>query len=132
MLDRLEVELSAYFLLPFFESVITKLNNFSAFNTHHVIVVLVAEDMLISDVPLAAHRLFDHPAIGQQRDQAIDGSQGDPFFPFLQTVIEGLDIEVLVEREDLAQDRPPLGGELQSLCPEIFGEFFFRYVHRNY
>jgi hypothetical protein len=90
-----------------------------------VTVMFVAIDVLIVEMAVLEIDLFNQSAVDEEGDGPIEGGLGDRFSFIPQTEVEFIHVEVIVDGENLINDRLTLRCIAQPLFPDIFPKFLY-------
>ena len=85
--------------------------------------MLVAIDVLIVEVPVLEIDLLDQSAVNEEGDGPVEGGLGDSFFLVSQSQKELIHVEMIVDREDLIDNRLPFRRVAQPLFLDVFSKF---------
>jgi hypothetical protein len=120
----------AHAVLKTLDPFVRKLYRPTASGADHVIVMLVAEDMLVVTVFLRGMNFPKKTAFYKKRERAVDARSRDTHPPTPQAVRNVVRLEVLVNAENLSQDELPLRRTLQPLtCNELAKHLLFGCFH---
>jgi len=106
------------------DSVICKLNDPSAADTSEVTVMFVAIDVLIVEMAVLEIDLLNQSAVDEEGDGPVQGGLGDPLLLVPQPQEELIHIEVIVDREDLIDNRLPFRRVAEPLFLDVFAKLF--------
>jgi hypothetical protein len=102
--------------------IICKLNDPSAADTSEVTVMFVAIDVLIVEMAVLEIDLFNQSAVDEEGYGPVQGGLGDPFFLVPQSQKELIHVEVIVDSEDLINDRLPFRRVAEPLFLDVFSK----------
>jgi hypothetical protein len=88
--------------------IICKLNDSAAVDTTKVAVMLVTIDVLIVEVAVLEIDLLNQSTFNKEGDGPVEGGLGDSLLFVPQTQKEIIHVEVIMDREDLLDNRFPL------------------------
>lgn len=88
--------------------------------------IFVSIDVFIIEAASIEINRLDEPAFDEKGDSPVQGCLGDPFSLVPQSQKKSIHIEVVVNREDLLNDRLPLRRPSKPLCLDIFPKFINR------
>jgi hypothetical protein len=104
--------------------IICKLNDPSAAHASEVTVMFVAIDVFIVEMPVLEIDLLNQSAVDEERDGPVEGGLGDPLLLVPQPQEELIHIEVIVDREDLIDNRLPFRRVAEPLFLDVFAKLF--------
>jgi hypothetical protein len=108
----------ADFDLASFEQRIVKLDHAAAGGADQVVVVGVTADVLVVVVIFAEVDAAHHARFDEQLERPIDGGAGDLDALLLHFEEQLIGVEVVVNGEDLSDERGSFSGELEALTLE--------------
>lgn len=100
-----------------------KLDDPPAAYASQVAVMLVTIDMFIVEMAVLEIDLLDKAAFDEEGDGPVQGGLGDPLFLVPQPQEELIHVEVVVDSENLLDDRFPLRRVAKPLFFDVFPKF---------
>jgi len=104
--------------------IICKLNDPAAAHASEVTVLFLAIDVFIVEMPVLEIDLLNQSAVDEERDGPVEGGLGDPLLLVPQPQEELIHIEVIVDREDLIDNRLPFRRVAEPLFLDVFAKLF--------
>jgi hypothetical protein len=105
--------------------IICKLNDPAAANTSEVTVMFVAIDVLIVEMAVLEIDFLNQSAVDEEGDGPVEGGLGDALLLVPQPQKELIHVEVIVDREDLIDNRLPFRRVSQPLFLDVFTKFLY-------
>jgi hypothetical protein len=118
-----KIVLFSDFTLDAYDFIICKLDDPAAADTSKVAVMFVAIDVLVVEMAVLEIDLLNQSAVDEEGDGPVQGGLGDPLLLVPQPQKEFIHIKMIVDGEDLIDNRLAFRRIPQPLFFDVFAKF---------